>query len=186
MTDPATAQRQTQPQLELATPGARLNARFLDFVAFFGAALPGLLVYAVLEQVAEEHVYVGVIIAAAGASALLVYNWHLIHTLGQTVGKRWVKLKIVRQDGSPVRFLHGVILREWVVFVVVQFFPPLKIVDLIFIMGAKRRCVHDMIAGTDVISLGEVPHMRRRSQLAKFAPESWKERGISLDPPPRK
>jgi uncharacterized RDD family membrane protein YckC len=42
------------------------------------------------------------------------YQWYLISTTGQSLGKRWLGVQIVRVDGSPSGLRHGVILRSWI------------------------------------------------------------------------
>ena len=46
--------------------------------------------------------------------AFMGYQWYLISTTGQSLAKRWMGIKIVRIDGTPVNFVNGVILRSWV------------------------------------------------------------------------
>ena len=46
--------------------------------------------------------------------SLLAYQWYLISTRGQTIAKRWLGMKIIRNTGAPVDFVSGVILRTWI------------------------------------------------------------------------
>jgi uncharacterized RDD family membrane protein YckC len=65
-----------------------------------------------------------------------------------------VGLRVVRLDGTPVDFVSGVVLREWVVFGIgsVPFIGMLfRLADSVMIFGEDRRCLHDQIAGTKVI-----------------------------------
>lgn len=98
-----------------------------------------------------------------------VYQWHRTATTGQSLGKSWLAMRVVREDGTPPGFLHGVVLRSWVplaLFVVYSqlyinlfiygpgFLYPLYFIlaDCATIFGVNRRCVHDYIAGTRVVS----------------------------------
>lgn len=83
-------------------------------------------------------------------------QWTLIATSGQSIGKKILGTKIVRLDGSPCGFVHGVILRSWITGAI-GFIPFVGsifgLVDALAIFGDERRCVHDMIAGTRVINM---------------------------------
>lgn len=93
------------------------------------------------------------------AIPFLIYvgiQWTLVATSGQSVGKKILGTKIVRLDGSPCGFVYGVILRSWVVGAIgmIPFVGSIfGLVDALAIFGDERRCVHDMIAGTRVISV---------------------------------
>jgi uncharacterized RDD family membrane protein YckC len=88
--------------------------------------------------------------------AILGSQWFLIATTGQSLGKRWCRIKIVRSESHPVGFVHGVLLREWV-RILVGFVPfvgmALTVLDDLFVFRADRRCLHDLIAGTRVIDV---------------------------------
>lgn len=88
-----------------------------------------------------------------GVTALHAY---LVTTRGQSVGKIAVNTRIVRANGSKVDFLHGVLLRNWLLQGLA--FVPLVgnligLVDAAFIFKKDHRCAHDHIADTVVIRL---------------------------------
>lgn len=134
----------------LAGRGTRLLAMIVDGLLLVASALPTVL-FLVLEQ---EEIALGV--GAIGVLALTGYQWYLIATSGQTLAKRWLNIRIVREDGSDVDFVTGVIMRNWVVRalgglpfvgVVVPF------VDALMIFGETQQCLHDRIAKTKVIQV---------------------------------
>jgi uncharacterized RDD family membrane protein YckC len=85
---------------------------------------------------------------------LNVYQWYLISKQGQTLGKKWLGIRIVKLDGSPVDFVSGVVMRSWLVGLM-GFVPYLggcfRLVDYLMIFTDERRCLHDQIAGTKVV-----------------------------------
>lgn len=90
---------------------------------------------------------------------IFVYQIVLLSTLGQTVGKRAMKIKIVRvSDQENGGFVTNVLLRG-----IVNGLPSLipivgglyALVDILFIFGSERRCIHDLIAGTIVVKPNE-------------------------------
>lgn len=80
----------------------------------------------------------------------------LLATRGQSIGKLICGLRIVRyRDAAPAGFVHAVLLRSFVPTVIDQI-PLLGalfwIVDTCFIFSDEKRCVHDLIADTKVVS----------------------------------
>jgi uncharacterized RDD family membrane protein YckC len=93
---------------------------------------------------------------------LEIYQWYLVATTGQSLGKRWTGTKIVRMDGGSVDFMSGVVLRSWptyLVSILTQLVglsgvgQLLETVDVLLIFGSSRRTLHDHIAGTKVIAV---------------------------------
>ncbi len=109
---------------------------------------------------------VALFILAAGSLLTLmlaVYQWFLISTRGQTIGKRLFGVKIVRHDGARIGFVRGVLLRVWVFSFVLGLVASIPVVGpyvglltLLPIVGQQRRCLHDYLAGTKVVSCGRV------------------------------
>jgi uncharacterized RDD family membrane protein YckC len=147
---PAWAQSFGQVQQPLASPGARLGAHLLDGLLYFGAVMVG------LPAAAFDETLSGML-ALLGMLGLAIYQWYLVSTTGQSLGKKWVGIRIVKLDGSPVDFSSGVLLRSWafygLVFVGGLFVigSVLPLVDALMIFGDERRCLRDHLAGTKVI-----------------------------------
>ena len=109
---------------------------------------------------------VGIILAVVAGAALFVltiYQWYLLSTLGQTIGKRACGIRIVHDlTGKPAGFFRAVVLRSLMPMLIVGvatallgwLFPPigglLAVFNLVPIFGPERRCVHDYLAGTQV------------------------------------
>ncbi len=103
------------------------------------------------------------LVMVASSLPLLVYQWRLIARTGQSIGKRWLRIEIVRIEGAPQPgWLHGVVLREWVLhglfigwYIVSgpknQAANLLSLAFFLPIFGSQRRCAHDYIAGTQVV-----------------------------------
>ena len=87
-------------------------------------------------------------------AAVVVCQVAMLSRRGQSFGKRAMKIRIVRLDGSQPGFLHAVLLRMFVnalptaIPVVGRLYT---LVDLLFIFRPDRRCLHDRIAGTRVV-----------------------------------
>ena len=90
----------------------------------------------------------------AGIAAFLGAQAYFVATRGQSVGKMVVGTKIVQMDGSPTSFVKGVLLRSWLVTLVANI--PIvgylfATVDVLMIFNADCRCLHDRLAGTQVV-----------------------------------
>lgn len=68
---------------------------------------------------------------------------------GQTPGKRLMKLRVVRDQGQPVRFFDSVIRN---ILRIVDLLPPLYLVGLISVLASKQnKRIGDLAAGTIVV-----------------------------------
>src|SRR5258707_11142065 len=86
-----------------------------------------------------------VFVLMSGYFAIFEWLWH-----GQTPGKRWLKLRVIREDGRPISFFEAAVrnlLRE---FDIMPF--PFYSIGLIFVFANERdQRVGDMVAGTVVV-----------------------------------
>ena len=86
-----------------------------------------------------------VFLLMSGYFAIFEWLWH-----GQTPGKRWMKLRVIREDGRPISFFEAIVrnlLRE---FDIMPF--PFYSVGLISVFATDRdQRVGDLVAGTVVV-----------------------------------
>jgi uncharacterized RDD family membrane protein YckC len=148
----------------LAKRGARLGAILLDSLTVLPALVPfGIAGYLVRASAIDGRsappgagAFVAMGLGALVMLAVLVYQLYLLSTRGQTLGKRWMKIRIVKLDGSNPGFVGAVLLRG-VVNGIISAIPYLgglyALVDALFIFRDDRRCIHDLIAGTRVIAV---------------------------------
>ena len=150
---------------QVASRGERLAA----YVFEVALALPfgvvgGVLGYrlgraASLEQPLAPSLVFALALTALCLVALAIVQVYWLSTQGQTLGKRWMKIRIVRLDGSNPGFVGAVLQRGLLNFGVylalVLMFRQLAyvylLVDILFIFGPQKRCLHDLIAGTKVV-----------------------------------
>jgi uncharacterized RDD family membrane protein YckC len=90
-----------------------------------------------------------------GFIIFLLIHGYLIATRGQTIGKALLKIRIVRSDGSPASFGRIVGLRYLTTSVLASI-PVVGtiygLLDVLLIFRASRRCLHDNIADTIVVT----------------------------------
>jgi len=85
---------------------------------------------------------------------LLIHGWLLVRR-GQTVGKAALRVRIVRMDGSRANAWHIFGLRYGVgmLATAVPFAGMVYgLVDALMIFRDSRRCLHDLVAGTKVVT----------------------------------
>lgn len=105
-----------------------------------------------------------VVFAAAGLAlgGLVLFQWYLLSTRGQTIGKWLLGIRIVDLEGAPSGFFSALVLRSWVfpgvMSAVVSFSSSVLpfagvvfwLLDSLPLFGEDRRCLHDYLAGTQV------------------------------------
>lgn len=139
----------------LADRGRRLGGAVIDGALYVGAMIPGaVLAFAGLGVDADD--VESTALAAMLGPVLVLYagQMYLVTTTGQTLAKRWLSMRIVRTDGRPVDFVHGVVLRSWVLGAL-SFVPGLgnviSLADAVCIFGQRQQCAHDVLAETKVV-----------------------------------
>lgn len=153
---------------------SRLLALLIDtspVIAYFfvGLATFGM---SLLEGALHAHegslVTFGVVTLAFCAVGIAWLAWTLVllHRQGQTIGKKALGIRVVRMDGNRASFARLFLLR-WLAFLVpavvlnaigrdllhyrLGIWPAL-IRDALPIFGGARRCLHDRVADTRVVT----------------------------------
>jgi uncharacterized RDD family membrane protein YckC len=132
-----------------ATPaalGARIVARILDELIIIAPFVAGTLAggaIAVVQNDVTAAALAPLCAGVLGLAGLMVYQVLLLVRTGQTLGKKWLRIKVVRLDGGQVSFgahvLRGLVLGLLGPFTAVLLFR------------GERRCVHDLAAETKVV-----------------------------------
>jgi phage FluMu protein Com len=128
----------------------RLAGAMLDGLFYGLAVAPGFIQMSV---VSDGVAPVGAILMLGGLALVAVINWVMIAHSGQSIAKRLLGMWIVKvDDGALPGFVRGVILRSWVPFLINQFCGLFGLLDALWIFGQERRCIHDYIAMTTVVT----------------------------------
>lgn len=145
---------------EPASRWSRLGAALLDGIISSICFLPGsalLFSGGILNKThaATPLIFVGFCVLGAAFLLVLGIQIYLLTTRGQTMGKKFIGIKIVSfDDGSNPGFVKAFLLRSFVngmIGAVPGVGMIYSLVDLCFIFRDDRRCVHDLLAGTVVI-----------------------------------
>lgn len=143
----------------LASPGIRLVAQIIDgiiiavimiplsfFTGFFRRTM----------EAASQGVQFRLETLLWGAIGLVVYvavNWVFLQK-GQTIGKKAMKVRIVRKDGSPIapqRIITHRLLPVQAAALVPWVGNFAVLIDALMIFRAGRNTLHDDIADTKVV-----------------------------------
>jgi uncharacterized RDD family membrane protein YckC len=153
------------PGLQPASRGTRLGAFLLDVLTgIIGIGIPiGIAIFFMVQmensgsQDVPAGAIAGFVLAGLAFLGLTVWNIVLLSTRGQTLGKKWLGIRIVTfPDGQKPGFVKGFLLRSFVNGLIGQFVPFYGLVDVCFIFREDNRCVHDLLADTTVIE-GQPP-----------------------------
>lgn len=157
----APPQAELRPLAAAGTPlaglGQRLGATLVDGLFGMIAAAPFFVASVLMENTNPEIdgipstalslMGVGGVLALG----LMIYNIVLLSTKGQTIGKKILGIRISNyQDNGNPGFVKAVLLRG-IVNGILGFIPLYGLVDICFIFGQERRCIHDLIASTRVV-----------------------------------
>ena len=159
----------------LATPSERFVGALVDGLIGVGVAIPlwGILYFIGVIGSMQDMARIGI----PWTLALMVVNFAIIMAIqlpflkatGQTVGKKVAKTRIAdMQGGKPS--LTDIIFKRYLFTTVIGIIPVaggfLSLIDALLVFKADRRCLHDMVAGTQVLKFppgselpaaGEVP-----------------------------
>jgi len=142
---------------------ARLVATIVDNVLIFTSFAAGFVLVAWLAKMGvtenpmeslrsnKEFGLIPLVVLSSLPTLLIFGQWFLLATSGQTIGKKLLMIRIVSTNGKLPGFLQAVVLRNWL-RVVFSFVPFFGLIDALFIFSDSRRCLHDYLASTRVVT----------------------------------
>lgn len=149
-----------EPNL-LASRGKRLAAAVVDVFIFFPLVLLiaqplGLINISDPANMQGFNLEQSIKLFIIGQVLFLLVQGYLLHTQGQTIGKKLLKIRIVSLDDELLGIGQLYFVR-YLTFSLIAQIPLvgalIGIVNVLFIFGQDRRCLHDRLAGTKVIEV---------------------------------
>lgn len=145
------------PESRLASLGERFAAAVIDIVINILISIP--LIFVLGLDAIQTPTFA--IIAFGLVYSLVTYvivHGYFLFNFGQTVGKRFLNIRIENLNGQQSAIGNIVLLRYLPILVLVNI--PfiggiIGLVDICFIFRKDRRCVHDFIASTRVCRVPE-------------------------------
>jgi uncharacterized RDD family membrane protein YckC len=145
---------------EPAERSTRLAASILDGIVFGVMVYLPLIVGSVLAPSTAEagpefngDTSLGVAVIVVTLIGFVVWLWLTITYMnrnGQSIGKKFLAIKVIRMDGAPVSLSRLIWLRNGV-NALISIIPLYTLIDVLFIFGESRQCLHDKIADTTVV-----------------------------------
>jgi uncharacterized RDD family membrane protein YckC len=144
----------------LATRVSRLLAAIVDGLIQGLVVFPLQFAFGVYEgfpQVKPLGVLSTIAWTITGFLIYLAFNAYLLNKSGQTIGKRIMGIRIVNHDDGQKPPLARLLLLRVLPVQVVSMIPVVggvaALIDVLLIFRKNQRCLHDQIAGTDVVAM---------------------------------
>jgi uncharacterized RDD family membrane protein YckC len=175
-------------QYDLAGISDRIAASILDSIVLFGPIF--VLAFGMVLTGLEGPPYEEItgFAYALWFFGVCLYQWFWIATDGTTIGKRQMGIHILRDDGTPVGAWRALVVRQWLMAVPRMMLgglgSVLMLLDVAMVLGERRKCLHDWLAGTVVVHdrRGRARKERTVRTSAHRAPEASPSENI-WDPP---
>jgi uncharacterized RDD family membrane protein YckC len=110
----------------------------------------------IIEMAKEHTLLYSLVMLLVGQIFYFSINGWLLYKYGQTFGKKFLEIKIVELNNNLPELYRSYGLRYFVpaLFPLLPFLGGLlSMADILFIFRKDRRCIHDHLAGTKVISV---------------------------------
>ena len=141
----------------LATRWSRLWSSLIDSLTIMAVSIPTMYFTGGLELIIQgiqpSFIY-NISIAALSITVFFIINFKLLKNQGQTIGKKILKIKIIDLNGNLPDF-NTQILKRYATYFLPGQIPVagqiFSLINILFIFGKKKRCIHDFVAATKVI-----------------------------------
>ncbi len=134
----------------------RLFATIIDDVILIAISLSYLIPMGVFENDVTFSSVEKMWLSVLGIATYWVVNGSLLARNGQTIGKKLMGIKIVDVNGNllPLWKLIGLRVLPLYFLLYVPFVGDyISIIDILFIFGSNKRCLHDYFAGSWVVNV---------------------------------
>lgn len=150
----------------LAPRMTRLVAAFVDGMLIMIVFMPAMFFSGYFQRAAAQQLGIveQLVMSMLGMVIFLIFNGYPLMTRGQTLGKMITRIQVVDYETTMLLPLHRVwafrylwTLPLLVITILIpgniddQLINLVTTVDALMIFGPKRRCLHDLIAGSKVV-----------------------------------
>jgi uncharacterized RDD family membrane protein YckC len=141
-----------------AERSSRLGAAIVDGLIFTAMVYVPMLAGTAIAAAGVESgntAAAGLLVASMGfaLAGLIVWTWLTIRQMratGQSLAKKYFNIKVVLSDGSPAP-LGTLIWKRNVLTWLLSLIPLYGLIEVLFIFGERRQCLHDRMADTIVV-----------------------------------
>ena len=147
---------------ELATRKERFAAAMIDGIIAMTVASPLMYYFWKAGAYSSSEIPFDVMLISHvfGVTTSLILNGYFWHKFGQSIGKKMIGIRIVDLQGNKPPLWKIFIVRFWLFSTPSLAGTPwnyLGVIDVLAIFTKNRRCVHDYVAGTKVVSCKAMP-----------------------------
>jgi len=138
-------------ELVLAERSARLGAAIVDGLIVGAMVYLPMIIGMVLSSEPDgTPMMIGVALTLVGFIVWVYLTLKQMSETGQSLAKKYFNIKVVVSDGSPAS-LSRLILRRNFLNGLLGIIPLYGLIELLFIFGESRQCLHDKLADTIVV-----------------------------------
>ncbi len=137
-----------------ASRPARFGGWLADAIVSLVLALPLLYVYGFFDPGTEMSFgFVELFVFAVyGFVAFALVQGYFLAISGQTIGKKLAGTRIVSFETNEILPLPKILLSRYLPFYLMNAIGLPQLINVLFIFGERRQCLHDKFAGTHVIN----------------------------------
>ena len=146
-----------ESELKLASRWRRLGAAMLDFVVvgILAASLMDVIgLDDMLNEAMMSSLVYSLVLGTLFSVLFLLINFKLLKDKGQTIGKKVVGIKIVNLAGGQATWGKN-LSKRYATFLIPGQIPVIgsifSLVNVLFVFGKKKRCIHDYAGSTQVV-----------------------------------
>jgi uncharacterized RDD family membrane protein YckC len=140
----------------LAGRWRRLGAQLIDFAIVLAVVFPIQTLRGAIPAENPMALSYQAVATAFACGVWVMVNGFYLSTYGQTLGKRMLKIRIVRSSGEPASFVRLAVVR-YILFGVLNIIPVvgpfIGFADTVSIFRSEKRCLHDLLADTVVVDI---------------------------------
>lgn len=144
-------------ELQLASRWSRLFASIIDSIILLVIMLPVMYLtggFDVLTTGEEPGFIYNVIISIGSWVLFVLINGKFLVSNGQTIGKKAMEIRIIDLNGNVPD--TNTLIKRYAVYFVPNIIPVaggiFALVNVLFIFGEEKRCLHDQVGGTKVVN----------------------------------
>jgi uncharacterized RDD family membrane protein YckC len=147
-------------QLQLATPSERFLGAFIDGLINMAIILPLGFFMGLYSTGAGDKpggsIMLNVVLGLVGFAIFVAIHWTFLNSTGQTIGKKVAKTRIVTMAGEKPG-MGDLVGKRYAFMNLIGIIPLvgsiLPLVNVLFVFRKDRRCLHDLIGGTQVVKV---------------------------------
>ena len=145
------------PQEKTASRWHRFVAAIIDTIILMLVTVPVVYFTGGFEGINEGYqpsTGYNLLMSFFSVCAFVLLNGKLLTSKGQTIGKKLINIRICTLEGD-VPSLKNHLLKRYAIFFIPGQIPYIgnlfSIVNILYIFGEEKRCLHDKVAGTKVV-----------------------------------